>query len=112
VQCRAYSTAGYGNATTQQNPDQPPLDIEDPQVCFLFTSLQNAFILTIITKELHATPPQQQHELHKETQQTAPQSQPKEKKVKTEREKEIKQQRKEFNRGDQDSVRQYSQGCD
>jgi len=85
---RPYSTAGYGNATTNSvNSEQPPLDIEDPEPI----------------KELAATPPPQQkgseHDaaLHQD---------------KTAHDEKMKQQRKDFNKGDQDTIRQYSQGCD
>jgi hypothetical protein len=51
---------------------------------------------------------------HTDAQQAQQQQQqaPPPKKEKTEREKEIKQQRKDFARGDQDTMRKYSEGCD
>eukprot|EP00026_Physarum_polycephalum_P020372 Phypoly_transcript_22911.p1 GENE.Phypoly_transcript_22911~~Phypoly_transcript_22911.p1 ORF type:complete len:109 (+),score=21.79 Phypoly_transcript_22911:107-433(+) len=90
---RPYSTAGYGNVTTsQQNPDQPPLDVEDPQ-------------------ELSATPPPQFEKPAPPSKADA-EYQAVQKKENAEHDQKVKQQRKDLNKGDQDAIRQYSAGCD
>jgi len=89
--CRAYSTAGYGNATTSNpNLEGPPLDIEDPHDILAQKHTETGAPEARLSEE---------HPVR-------------EKKEKTEREREIKQQRKNFNSGDQESVRKYSEGCD
>ena len=73
-----------------------------------------------ITQELAATPPLQvdAQEVQQPTKNPKTQAAPKvkaekiEKPGKSEHDIKMKQQRKDFNEGSQDSVRQYSEGCD
>jgi hypothetical protein len=145
---RPYSTAGYGNSTaTHQNPDQAPLDIEDPQVLIKplvpilylesLTRFRNqvSFVVYFDLNELSVTPPSiflstplhflpltlLQQELSTAPprfEKTVPppkddaEHQAVQKKENDEHDRKVKQQRKGLNHGDQETIRQYSAGCD